>query len=298
MTGLENVYFYGSLIGFSQAEMSAKVDDILAFADIGDFVYQPVKVYSSGMFVRLAFAVAISVDPDVLIIDEALSVGDLAFRNKCMDRIASLRHREVTILFVTHDLSTLQMFCDRVIWMDGGQVKEDGDPVAVAQGYSIFMTGASLTTKDTDTKQIIPQQDTGMAEFEAISFSAAFSGKSPLFETGQDIKFKFSLRAKQELDESIFAVSVYRADGDWILGQTSREKQVYWSASMPGETKQGELVLLANCLAPGDYHAAFACYSKDLSLCYAMTDASVTFSVRSGLPTWGKFVHPCSWKET
>ncbi len=297
LTGIENVYFNGALMGFTREEMDDKLDHILSFADIGEFVHQPVKVYSSGMFVRLAFAAAISVDPDVLIIDEALSVGDLSFRNKCMDRVARLHHKGTTVLFVTHDLSTLQMFCDRVVWMDSGQVKEDGNPVSIAQSYSIFMTGHS-SSLELGPKQIIPQQDTGMAEFIALSLGGMVPDRPSVFETGQDIKFKFSILAKKSLKEAIFAISVYRSDGDWVLGQTSKEKKVFWTASAPGDRKNGEFVLVGNCLAPGDYHVAFGCYSKDLSLCYAMSEINVTFSVRSKFPTWGKFLHPCSWKET
>lgn len=297
MTGLENVYFYGSLMGFSRKEMDIKALEILDFADIGDFVHQPVKVYSSGMFVRLAFAAAISVDPDILIIDEALSVGDLSFRNKCMDRIASMHNKGTTILFVTHDLSTLQMFCDRVVWMDSGTVREDGTPISVAQNYSIFMTGDSPFCEIEDD-QIIPQQDTGMAEFTALSLCGTHTDKPPTFETGQNIKFNFSLLAKKQLAEAIFTISVYRSDGDWLLGQTSKENGVIWSETAAGEIKNGEFILFTNCLAPGDYHVAFSCYSKDLSLCYAMSEATTIFSVRSKFPTWGKFIHPCAWKIT
>ena len=296
MTGRENVYFYGSLMGFSRHEIDAKVEEILLFADIGEFIQQPVKVYSSGMFVRLAFAVAISVEPDVLIVDEALSVGDLAFRNKCMEWITTLRHKGTTIIFVTHDLSTLQMFCDRVIWMDSGRIREDGDPVSVAQSYSAFMTGG-ISSCESQPKQNIPQQDTGMAEFIDLSLGGALPGRQPVYEPGQDISFKFCLAAKKQLQEAIFAISVYRSDGDWVLGQSSQEKGVFWSATSPGDVKHGQFVLVANCLAPGDYHVAFGCYSKDLSLCYAMSEANMTFSVRSTFPTWGKFLHPCSWKE-
>ncbi len=294
MTGIENVYFYGSLMGFSRQEMDAKVEGILAFADIGEFIHQPVKVYSSGMFVRLAFAAAISAEPDVLIVDEALSVGDLAFKNKCMARIMALHERGTSILFVSHDLSTLQMFCDRVIWMDAGRVRDDGDPVAVTQEYSIFMTGDSSAC-EVAAKPAIPQQETGMAKFVELGLDRKSLDRSPVYELGQDIRFKFAVLAQQPLQDVVFAVSVYRSDGDWVVGQTSREDEVVWSEAAPGDLREGFFVLKENCLAPGDYHAAFGCYSKNLTICYAMSDASVTFSVRSSFPLWGKFLHPCSW---
>ena len=112
-TGLENVFFNGSIMGYSRHEMDAKIDDILAFADIGDFIHQPVKMYSSGMFARLAFAVAINVDPDILIVDEALSVGDAAFQSKCFQKFQEFREKGKTILFVTHSVDLIIKYCSR-----------------------------------------------------------------------------------------------------------------------------------------------------------------------------------------
>ena len=114
-TGIENVYLNGTMIGFTREEIDAKMDEILAFADIGDFVYQPVKTYSSGMFVRLAFAVAINIDPEILIVDEALSVGDVFFQLKCFKKFEEFKQKGKTILFVSHDLSSIEKYCDKAI---------------------------------------------------------------------------------------------------------------------------------------------------------------------------------------
>ena len=116
-TGIENIYFQGSLMGYTREEMEAKVDDILAFADIGDFVNQSVKMYSSGMFARLAFAVAINVDPDILIVDEALSVGDMYFQQKCMDKINSMRSKKMTLLFVSHSIGQVKKICEKAVFI-------------------------------------------------------------------------------------------------------------------------------------------------------------------------------------
>ncbi|WP_313801742.1 ABC transporter ATP-binding protein [Cytobacillus sp.] len=142
-TGLENIYLSGTIMGYSKIEIEEKLDEIISFADIGDFINQPVKNYSSGMFVRLAFSVAINVDPDILIVDEALSVGDIRFQQKCLRKIEQLKN-EKTIIFVSHDLLTLNKFCDRLIWINEGRIVDQGDPVEISKKYQAFMAGSEL----------------------------------------------------------------------------------------------------------------------------------------------------------
>ena len=126
-TGIENVYMNGTMMGFTRAQMDEKLPDILEFADIGDFVYQPVKTYSSGMFVRLAFALAINVEPEILIVDEALSVGDVFFQSKCYRRMEEIRKNGTTILMVTHDMGSVIKYCDRVVLLNKGQYVAEGE---------------------------------------------------------------------------------------------------------------------------------------------------------------------------
>lgn len=125
-TGIENIYMNGTMMGFSRKEMEAKLEDILDFADIGDFVYQPVKTYSSGMFVRLAFALAINVEPEILIVDEALSVGDVFFQSKCYRRMEEIRKKGTTILMVTHDMGSIIKYCDKVVLLNRGSFVAEG----------------------------------------------------------------------------------------------------------------------------------------------------------------------------
>lgn len=134
-TGLENIYLNGTMMGYTKPEIEEKIDDILKFADIGDFVYQPVKSYSSGMFARLAFAVAINVEPDILIVDEALSVGDVFFQSKCFAKFEKLRENGTTILFVSHDLGSIRQMCSRVLWLEKGQQRLFGDTQDVCKLY-------------------------------------------------------------------------------------------------------------------------------------------------------------------
>lgn len=135
-TGLENIYLHGAMMGYSREEMTERVKTIAGFADIGDFLYQPVKTYSSGMFARLAFAVAINIEPDILIVDEALSVGDIFFQNKCYRKFEELRSRGITVLFVSHDISTVKQMCSRVLWIEKGVQQMVGDSVEVCNAYS------------------------------------------------------------------------------------------------------------------------------------------------------------------
>lgn len=138
-TGIENVYLNGTMIGFTKEEIDAKLDDILAFADIGDFVYQPVKTYSSGMFVRLAFAVAINIEPEILIVDEALSVGDVFFQTKCYHKFEEFKKMGKTILFVSHDLGSVGKYCDRVILLNKGKKLAEGEPKEMIDLYKRVM---------------------------------------------------------------------------------------------------------------------------------------------------------------
>jgi teichoic acid transport system ATP-binding protein len=134
-TGIENIYMNGTMMGFSKKEMDKKLPDILEFADIGDFVYQPVKTYSSGMFVRLAFALSINVEPEILIVDEALSVGDVFFQAKCYRRMEEIRKNGTTILMVTHDMGAIIKYCDRVVVLNQGEFIAQGEPGKMVDLY-------------------------------------------------------------------------------------------------------------------------------------------------------------------
>lgn len=134
-TGIENIYLNGTIMGYSRDEMSKKINSIVSFADIGDFINQPVKNYSSGMFARLAFAVAINVEPDILIVDEALSVGDAFFQNKCYRKFDELKKRGITILFVSHDIESIKQMCTRVLWIEHGEQRMLGERNEVCQAF-------------------------------------------------------------------------------------------------------------------------------------------------------------------
>ena len=147
-TGIENVYMNGTMMGYTRKEMDAKLQDILDFAEIGDFVYQPVKTYSSGMFVRLAFALAINVEPEILIVDEALSVGDVFFQSKCYRRMEEIRKSGTTILMVTHDMGSIIKYCDRVVLLNKGEFIAEGKPGRVVDMYKKILAGKLEALKE------------------------------------------------------------------------------------------------------------------------------------------------------
>lgn len=146
--GIENIYLNGTMIGFSKKEIDAKMDDILNFADIGDYVHQPVKTYSSGMFVRLAFAVAINIEPEILIVDEALSVGDVFFQVKCYHKFEEFKEMGKTIVFVSHDLSSISKYCDRVVLLNQGVKLGEGSPKEMIDAYKQVLVGQYVPAAD------------------------------------------------------------------------------------------------------------------------------------------------------
>ncbi len=160
-TGIENVYLNGTMIGFTKEEIDAKLDGILEFADIGDFVYQPVKTYSSGMLVRLAFAVAINIEPEILIVDEALSVGDVFFQAKCYRKFEEFKKMGKTILLVSHDLGSVAKYCDRVILLNKGEKLAEGKPKEIVDLYKKLLVNA---LDDPEEAKALVQEGTGEDE--------------------------------------------------------------------------------------------------------------------------------------
>lgn len=174
-TGLENIYLNGRMMGYTKAEMSKRVDSIIEFAEIGEFIHQPVKTYSSGMFARLAFAVAINVDPDILIVDEALSVGDLFFQNKCFRKFDELKQKNVTILFVSHDISSVRQMCSRVLWIEKGQqiIFDQSDKVCdmYMDMKRVGMNELHIDNAEEDYKHLASKKIDEKRKFPAITCS-------------------------------------------------------------------------------------------------------------------------------
>ncbi|MBR4667231.1 MAG: ABC transporter ATP-binding protein [Butyrivibrio sp.] len=183
--GIDNIYLNGMMIGFSEDEITKRLDSILQFADIGDYVYQPVKTYSSGMFVRLAFAVAINIDPEILIVDEALSVGDVFFQAKCYHKFEEFKKQGKTILFVSHDLSSISKYCDRAVLLNQGVLLGEGTPKEMIDIYKQVLVG-QYPLPGSDVKNLLDDEDIRSAAATASNNAAELSDK------GNDSKDKKS----------------------------------------------------------------------------------------------------------
>lgn len=172
-TGLQNIYLNGTMMGYSENEMKARVSQIIEFADIGDFINQPTKNYSSGMFARLAFAVAINVEPDILIVDEALSVGDVFFQNKCFRKFEELKDKGITILFVSHDMESIKQMCSKVLWIEHGKQKMFGDKLEVCNAYTkqfLIKNNEDVDSAKCSLKDKYQITDFNLSRYPAINY--------------------------------------------------------------------------------------------------------------------------------
>ena len=208
-SGLENVYMNAAILGLSRSEVDAKLDDILAFADIGDFIRQPVKTYSSGMFMRLAFSVATSVEPDILVIDEALSVGDGAFARKSFDRIMALKDRGATILFCSHAMYHVQALCSRAIWMENGKARMIDSAAHVTSAYE---TSLVMETTVDIAARIVPSGTAVLSRVEA--FADGVSGRELAIHSGRtSLLLRVHFASDPELPCPSVAVGFAHANG-------------------------------------------------------------------------------------
>ncbi len=228
-SGIDNIYLNGRINGLSKEEIDASLDNIMEFADIGEFIYQPIKTYSSGMLVRLAFATAINVKPEILIVDEALSVGDVRFQQKCYRKIREFKQNG-TVLFVSHDTGAITSFCDRVIWMDDGKIYKSGEPMPIIEEYLTFMryeikrdTGACEETEVIKATEDLNVTEDALADenntciLEFGNRAANFSKITLLDEnyklisqirTGQVIIIKMEIETKREVEYPILGFNI------------------------------------------------------------------------------------------
>ena len=215
-TGLENIYLNGTIMGISREEMDEKVDEIIEFSGIGEFIYQPVKTYSSGMFARLAFSVAINVDPDILIVDEALSVGDMAFQEKSVNKMKELRDKGKTILFVTHSLPLVRSFCTRAIWIDKGRMVEDGSSEKVCDDFHIYMT-----EKDDHIEE--QPKHIATSDIKGIEIVDVSLDKEEYY-MNEDIILKIGIKFNRDINKYGIGVIIYDVNGKIVtLFNTARD---------------------------------------------------------------------------
>lgn len=247
-TGLENVYLNGTMIGFSKAEIDERLDDILEFADIGEFIHQPVKTYSSGMFVRLAFAVAINIEPEILIVDEALSVGDVFFQSKCYHKFEEFKRQGKTILFVSHDLSTISKYCDRVILLNKGTKLGEGTPKQMIDVYKQVLVGQYQMDEKQDvnanTSEIPEEQQepleygTKQAVITEYYIEDTKKNRSNTIIKGDEFSVHMKVEFMENLPSPIFALSIKNAKGIEITGTNTMIEKAFLEPVNAGDKKE------------------------------------------------------------
>jgi ABC-type polysaccharide/polyol phosphate transport system ATPase subunit len=324
ISGRENVYINGMMLGLSRREIARRFDDIVRFAELDEFIEAPVKTYSSGMYMRLGFAVAINVDPDVLLVDEVLAVGDEAFTHKCLDKFADLRRRGRTVLLVTHSLDLVTRFCDEALWLDGGVVKAHGDPKRVIDAYLMDVAGAEnrqlAADDDANPKSQIPNpksqgtdpgsripdpgEDLNMfkasvgrwgsreVEITSVDLVGASGDSSHMFQSGEGVEIRLRVRANQSVSDFAFGVGIFNPDGVCCYGtNTLIEGATAGELSGDGEVR---FVIDRLDLVEGTYKLDVAVHRQN-GTPYDYHRLLYTFRVKSTLKEAGIFRPPHRW---
>ena len=274
-SGLENVYLNGTMTGFSKEEIDARLDDILEFADIGDFIHQPVKTYSSGMFVRLAFAVAINIDPEILVVDEALSVGDVFFQAKCYHKFEEFKKQGKTILFVSHDLSSVSKYCDRVILLNKGVKLDEGSPKQMVDLYKQLLVGQDpVKQQEADKEKKAAVQSEGTGNFQANPNMLEYGNRmaeiihfevlddrgmlSKTIEKGTEFKIRMKVHFNEDIQEPIMAYTFKNIKGTEITGTNTMFEKAQVARSGAGD--ECTVTFTQNMdLQGGEYLLSFGC---------------------------------------
>ena len=270
-TGIENVYLNGTMMGFSKEEIDSRLQDILDFADIGDFVHQPVKAYSSGMFVRLAFAVAINIDPEILIVDEALSVGDVFFQAKCYRKFEEFKKMGRTILFVSHDLSSIARYCDRVVLLNKGVKLEEGSPKQMVDMYKQLLVGQDPTKQQVQEEkpkeswseefQVNPNMLEYGSKLAEITDFAVIDDKgrsTNTIEKGSPFQIRMKVVFHEAIQEPIMAYTFKDIKGTEITGTNTMFEKMHIEHSDEGDICTVTFTQKM-FLQGGEYLLAFGC---------------------------------------
>jgi lipopolysaccharide transport system ATP-binding protein len=331
LTGRENIFLNGSLLGISRREMARRYQDIVDFAELSEFIDTPIKHYSSGMTMRLAFAVAINVDPDILLTDEVLAVGDEAFQRKCLDYIADLRRRGVTIIFVSHALDAVRSLCSRAIWLDKGKLVADGPVAEVVDRYlqfenerharrlregtgshAVHQTWESRATDfpaiDEEDDQSAPARASAPAEPPArtqlgsririsdVTFAGPEGEGVALALTGQPFAIRLNYEASERLEGPVFGLALYTESGMHLNGPNTR----FAGLDIPFVEGRGyvEYRIDPMPLLAGRYYVTAAVTGSDLAevLDHRHRVASFVVQPTPGLAErWGLLNVPATW---
>jgi len=288
LTGIENVYLHGAMLGMRRSEIRRKLDSIIEFSGVGRYIEVPVKRYSSGMYVRLGFAIAAHLDPDILLLDEVLAVGDAAFQAKCLERIAELRKDGRTMVFISHDLAAVYRLCDRALLLSHGCILSDGHPRQVIDEYQQMTFAGQDTSADEDK-----DSDTGTpAKCTGISFSAPESPEG--IRTGYPLVARLAYKALENVPDAVFRVSIYWPSG-YLCAQLTTE-----SLSGGFQLEPGTGIIEFQCptlpVVTGLYRIDLAIESKGMEI--DVRQRCATLRVEPGKIAYGDFLIENTWKIT
>jgi ABC-type polysaccharide/polyol phosphate transport system ATPase subunit len=294
ISGRENVFINGIMLGLTKREIQRRFDEIVDFAELREFIDAPVKTYSSGMYMRLGFAVAIHVDPDVLLVDEVLAVGDEGFTHKCLDKFGEFRRRGKTILLVTHSLGLVERFCDEAIWLDSGKKKAEGDPKRVIGAYVTdverqeeqFLASSDAKAKaeadrgltptgDSRARPLDPAGDAAANMFQAgegrwgsgavqitdVTLMNADGQITHVYHTGESLTLRLRVHAERPVDDFVFGIGLFNSDGVCIYG-TNTDLEEHQADSLSGDAEV-TLTIDALDLVEGTYKLDVAVHKLD-----------------------------------
>lgn len=272
ITGRENVYINGIMLGLSKKEINKKFDEIVQFAELEEFIDAPVKTYSSGMYMRLGFSIAINVNPDILLIDEVLAVGDASFVPKCLDRIDDFRRRRKTILFVSHDLQIVEKVCDRVVWLKEGKIKEMGEPKRVIDSY--LQDIAEKQEEDFEKRQLdIEREQEWMeerrenrwgkreVEIKKVRLRGLDGKEKHVFSPDEGMMVEIEVAASQRIKDFVFGLGIFNSHGICCYG-TNTYLEDFEPVSIQGEGKVVCKIERLN-LINGTYYLDVAAHKRD-----------------------------------
>ncbi len=280
-SGRQNIFLNGTYLGLSREETAEREAEIIAFSELGDFIDEPMKTYSSGMIMRLAFAIAIHANPRAFVIDEALSVGDAYFQHKCIERIRAFKQQGGAIIFVSHDMNAVKLLCDRVLLLERGRELECGEPEAVINSYN-FLIARLSQGKQLERREQGRQSEYGnlKARIRKVELTAEGLGELNTVISGMALEIRIGIEALTELPELTAGFLIRDKYGQDIFG-TNSYLLGHRLALQPGERRQLCFRLPAFNLGPGKYSLTAALHTSDTHLeeCYHWRDGAVNFEV-------------------
>jgi lipopolysaccharide transport system ATP-binding protein len=296
-TGIENIFMNGTLIGLSKKEIERLLPEIASFAEIGDFIYQPLKTYSSGMQVRLAFAAAIAVSPQILIVDEALAVGDAVFQHRCTRRIKEMQENGTTILFVSHDLSAIRALCSRVILLNEGRIEADGAPTYVLNRYQkiIMATEAAYVKEPATAPEQVEEEvaapdytyrhGDGSAEILTVDLIDDSGNSVKVVETGESLHCRARVIFHADLENPVFGFFIRNRHGIHLYGTNTKVQGMSFGRVSGGETL--EVTFSFKCWLAPDYYSISIAVHSFAAISFDWLDGALFFRVVSEIPIEG-----------